>query len=235
MSKFEMGEKLRRFVKGEIGFHPTSITAWHELMDWMDVAGLRWNGTDERVSSSGYHKKWIYCANQPLTHHGTVVYEEVGERSVVSEVVEFNVGDSGNIMFIEWDGVKTVARMHGDKATTTCSPYDRFNIETGAITAVTRLVTKPRPKKLVFRLEGVSLSCECGTKLKMTDKNGHELYTGDLVLLNKTGMIRPMWKHKYEGTELPIGNIGRKDFTFFKSYKEMSPCIIDGVVYEYED
>ena len=24
-------------------------------------------------------------------------------------------------------------------------------------------------------------------------------------------------------------------FTFFKSYKEMSPCIIDGVVYEYED
>ena len=24
-------------------------------------------------------------------------------------------------------------------------------------------------------------------------------------------------------------------FTFFKSYKEMSPCIIDGVVHEYED
>ena len=24
-------------------------------------------------------------------------------------------------------------------------------------------------------------------------------------------------------------------FTFFKSYKEMSPCTIDDVVYEYED
>lgn len=100
---------------------------------------------------------------------------------------------------------------------------------------VKRLVTKPRQKKLVFHYEGVYLRCECGTKLKTTDNNGHELYTGDLVLLNRTGKIRPMWKYKNDEDEFPIGNKGNNSFTFFKSYKEMSPCTIDDVVYEYED